>query len=215
MTDTLEIPTFAETIRSCYETLQAQSSNVVLELMKNAPEVLSWSHYPKGDVKDLPHHSQYYYHSHPSKDEDRVQEHGHFHLFLKKTAFKPSVEPVLISEKHKKDPSKDATCHVAAIAMNAYGYPTALFTVNHWVTKGLWYSAEDIIAAMDQFAITKKGSFEITNRWITAMFHLFKPVLIELLRTRDAVIQEWQETHASTCAFSDKALEITSVYQFE
>ncbi|RFC35478.1 MAG: hypothetical protein DID90_2727554381 [Candidatus Nitrotoga sp. LAW] len=38
--------------------------------------------------------------------------------------------------------SDEALSHLIAIAMDSYGYPTNLFTVNRWVTAEAWYLAE-------------------------------------------------------------------------
>lgn len=198
-------------IQACYQQLHAQRSNVVKELLKNHEVVFQWDHYPKGDVRDVVNHSQYYYHSHPSHDASRVPEHGHFHLFLRQTAFSACAQPLKVSEKYKQNPKKDALCHVVAIAMDDHGFPSALFTVNHWVVQGLWYSAKDIASILERFKIDLPTPSSHTNQWLTAMVQLFHEPIKELLHVRDEVINDWQKQYPHQCAFSDKRLEVTSI----
>lgn len=199
----------------CYFELSQKNSNVVFELMQGAENPEHWQHFPKGDVKDKQNHTQYYYHAHPSKDEDRVPEHGHFHLF-----FQPGVienqAPLVISEKYQEsNGQKDNLTHVLAIAMNEQGLPTALFTVNYWVTLGIWYPADAIINVLDRFVVNRPDSpFALTNQWISSMMVLFQDTIKELLYARDVVIKEQQQQFPDKNVFYDKSLEVTSLCRF-
>ncbi len=203
----------ATVIQGCYEQLMAQQSNVVRELLKNHDTPYQWDHYPPGDVHDRAHHSQYYYHSHPSHDKDRLPEHGHFHLFLRQPAFPKAATLVAASKKYQDSQGKkDNLCHLFGISMNEYGLPTALFTTNHWVVNGLWYGASDIIPVLNQFQITTvKPEYALTNTWVTHMVKLFMPYLPALLETRDQVMEEWQQQHPGIDVLQDRALEVTSI----
>ena len=203
----------AQQIKTCYQTLGQKNSNVVFELLKEHPTIYQWDHYPTGDVIDKTHHSQYYYHSHPSHDPDRFPEHGHFHIFLRKKAFPKNTTILARSKKHEEtDGQKDNLSHAFAIAMNDKGLPTALFTVNHWVTNGLWYSAQDITEALHHYYIDPviKPEYTLTHQWITAMVHLFLPHLPALLETRDQVIEDWQTQNPDQEVLQDRRLEVTS-----
>ncbi len=203
--------TAAERINNCYQ--QLGESNVVYPLLQDSQAIQIWQHYPQGDVKDLKHHTQYYFHSHPSKDQDRLKEHGHFHLFFRQDLIPKSAKPIAVSPKYQEsNGKKDRLVHVAAIAMNEYGKPTGLFTVNHWVVYGLWYKADVLIPLLDRFIVDIPASaLAITNTWITAMMELFQPFVAELLIKRDEVIADF----ASDNVFDDRNLEITSLLLFE
>lgn len=200
-------------LQSCYQQLQEKNSNVVLELLPQGKQtiVYDWDHYPDNDeVCDKINHTQYYYHSHPSHDPLRLTEHGHFHVFLRGNAFPKTTEPLLISEKHRLNPKKDNLSHLIAIAMNENGSPVALFTLNHWVTQGLWYSASDMIKALEAFVI-QENTYPLTNQWLSAFIQLLQPQVIELLKARDAVIEDWQLKYPDKDAWKDETLEVTSI----
>ncbi len=200
----------SEAITACYQ--QLRQSNVVHELFQQQ-DVSCWQHYPEGDVKDDPHHTQYFYHSHPSKDMDRIAEHGHFHIFSKCPPISNVTDYLVASEKFlQSEGKKDHLTHLFAIAMNEWGRPTALFTVNYWVVLGLWYPAEALIPLLDDFVVDIPGSpFVVTNQWVTHMVQLFKPYIGDLLLKRDEVIREHQAAYPDTDVYYDKQLEITSV----
>tara|TARA_R110000868_G_scaffold158036_4_gene385924 strand:+ start:91360 stop:91998 length:639 start_codon:yes stop_codon:yes gene_type:complete len=199
----------AENIQQCYQTIVAKDSNMVAAVLPQNETLFEWQHYPKGDVIDKIHHSQYFYHTHISHDSERLVEHGHFHVFLRTHSFS-ELAPIVVSKKHIDDPSKDNLCHIAAIAMNEYGYPTALFTLNHWVVQGKWFHAKDIVPHLDNFHI-EHVQYDVTSQWVTAMIQLFQPQLIELLELRDEVIAEWQEEHPDENVWQAKSLEVTSL----
>jgi hypothetical protein len=48
------------------------------------------------------------------------------------------------------------------------------------------------------------------NRWISAMFVLFRPQMEALIRARDARIAEWSARNPGQDVFEDRALDITS-----
>jgi len=63
---------------------------------------------------------------------------------------------------------------------------------------------------LDYFMIDHTRRSWALNRWINAMFRLFKPQIAEL--ARDRTIATWQPNDASsvTCALDDRSLEVTS-----
>ncbi len=211
-----EMQQSANILQECYRELQSQNSNVVWELLKSHETTHEWTHYPENDIHDTETHSQYYYHSHPSHDPDRVAEHGHFHLFFRKPAMPEAAPIITVSDKYKNsEGKKDNLCHIMAIAMNDKGLPTSLFTTNFWVVNGLWYSAADICAVLDKFTIQKASSpFATTNLWITHMVKLFLPHIKLLLAKRDEVIADWQAQHPEVDALRDRTLEVTSILAF-
>jgi hypothetical protein len=201
----------ADAITQCYQTLG--ESNVVRELFTAQEEIFFWQHYPAGDVKDDRNHSQYFYHAHPSKDMDRVPEHGHFHIFSRQPPVAKGERYIAASDKFLKSGGRqDNLTHLVAIAMNELGRPTALFTVNYWVVLGLWYPAEVLIPLLDDFVVDIPQSPQaVTNTWVSNMVQLFKPYIIELLLKRDEVLRAHQQTNPRGDVYYDKQLEITSV----
>ncbi len=198
-------------LRKCYENLK--QGNVVSLLMPEQEMIDSWEHFPKGDVKDFENHTQYFYHAHPSNDQDRVVEHGHFHVFVRKNAIHSNCIAVITSEEYEKSQGeRDNLTHLFAIAMNQVGMPTAFFTVNHWVVLGAWYEAEVLIPLLDSFKVEAVDpTYQLTSFWLTNMVHLFKPMLAELLTKRDSIIQDALKKNSLHEVFYDKNLEITSV----
>lgn len=192
-------------------------SNVVAQLFPLNEELKQWSHYPRDDVMDFAHHTQYYYHSHPAQDDDRVPEHGHFHVFLRRPRFGKDETPVFCSEEYQQSHGeKDNLVHVFAIAMNEYGFPKALFTVNHWMVLGAWYDAARIIRELDTFKVEIANSpFVLVNKWITNMVILFKPYISELLHHRDEVITEFARSNPDQNVYVNKSLEVLSVMRLQ
>jgi hypothetical protein len=199
-----------EHIQRVYAELSLKKSNVVKEVLPTNENLYHWKHYPHPNPINKAEKAKYYYHSHPSHDEERLAEHGHFHIFLRKKAFAEHAEIIVRSQKNLKDASRDNVVHLVAIAMNVYGFPVALFTLNHWVVKGLWYKADDIMVALQNFS-AKKPQYELTSDWIAAMVQLFEPHIAVLLRRRDEVIADFQRQHPHKNAWEAKELELTSL----
>ncbi len=184
-------------IRECYRVLEKGGLNVVGEVLKGQGPFYEMDHYPKDDVYDRETASQYYYHAH-REDHD---EHGHFHLFLRNGALPDAAKPLMgpIGE--------DRVAHLIAISMDAWGYPTDLFTVNRWVTDESWLPAEAIVGVLDQFAIDHAHPSWPVNRWLTAMVRCFRPQIEALLYHRDEVIDQ-RRTQGLEEVLEDRTLEI-------
>ena len=91
------------------------------------------------------------------------------------------------------------------------GEPIRLFTTNRWVTGETWYSGADIIAMLDRFAIDLARPSWLLNRWIGAIVRLFRPQIIELIRSRDQAIMSWRRRHRGKVhVFEDRRLEVAS-----
>jgi hypothetical protein len=86
--------------------------------------------------------------------------------------------------------------------MDAYGWPIGLFTTNRWVTNQTWYSAADTIRMLDRFLIDHAYPSWPVNRWISAMFRLFRPQIVELLERRDQSHHGsgWTRIRTGTCS---------------
>ncbi len=120
------------------------------------------------------------------------------------------VHPVVQSEPEYMLEREDKLSHLVAISMDRFGGPIALFTTNRWVTAENWYAAEDVCAMVDRFRIDHAQPSWATNRWVSAMFRLFRPQIVELVERRDAVVAEWQKEHPDGDVFEDRKLGLPS-----
>lgn len=198
-------------IQECYRVLRKCRSNIVWEILRQSEPFLEWSHYPKGDVYDADTASQYFYHAHAAATSKRTQEHGHFHLFLRKNGIPKSIKPTKIdTSKRPKGSIQDELCHLIGIAMDKQGYPIALFTTNRWVTGETWYKASDVITLLDKFEMDHAYPSWPLNIWLTAMVRYYKPQIIELIKQRDKTIKAWQKKHPDRDVYEDRELEVTS-----
>ena len=205
--DTEELETMAEAGREVEEwerVLRKTGDNVVGELLRTREKFYEFEHCPPGDIYDREHHAQYYYHAH------RPGEHGHFHTFLREKGIPADCQPVAQSEADYMKQRNDTYSHLVAISMNRQGFPIGLFTTNRWVTAENWYAADDVCAMLDDFKIDHAQPSWPVNQWISAMFGLFRPQIIELLHERDAVVADWQEKHPDSDVFEDRDLDLPS-----
>ena len=194
-----------EEIRECHRVLKKGGLNIVGELLKGHGTFYELNHYPPGDVYDADSYSQYYYHAHRGLD----GEHGHFHSFVRARGMPPGVSPVAYDGQEQWPSGEDALSHLVAISMDRQGFPLGLFATNRWVTAETWYACADVSTMLERFAIDHAYPSWPTNRWITAMFRLFRPQALALLEHRDAVVADWQHAHPGEDVYEDRRLEIT------
>ncbi len=199
----------SEAILMCYQKLEQNQSNLVHELLNGDDAFYQWQHYPENDVADHKTHSQYYYHCHFGHDKERFTEHGHFHLFIREPGIPEKYKPIAVSNQYTEDKSDDL-CHLICISMNKLGYPCGFFTVNHWVTRGIWYEADAVCAMLDLFKINHDKPSAFVNLWINAIVELYKPQLKQLIYKRDEIIQQWKCDNHTEDVFNDESLEVTS-----
>jgi hypothetical protein len=196
----------ADEILECYRVLGKGGANIVSEVLKGQGTFYEWNHYPDGDVYDPETHAQYYYHAHRGNE----NEHGHFHTFLREKGMPGGISPAPHPNTDEWPSEEDALTHFVAISMDARGFPIRLFTTNRWVTGETWYRAVDVCAMIDRFIIDHAYPSWPVNRWMSAMFTLFKPEITELLRLRDEVVAAWAAEHPGKDVLEDRDLEITS-----
>lgn len=199
----------AVTVVDCIRDLHASGSNLVIEALRGGGEFTEWEHYPPDDVRDPTSHSQYYFHAHSSEDR-ATPDYGHFHTFMRPRGMPAGVHPAKV--KHFVPPVDEngALSHLIAISMTPAGLPERLFTTNRWVTGETWYKAADVISMLDRFTIGIDQPSPQLNRWLTAMFVLFKPQIEDLLIDRDRAIDAWRTRHPEGDVFEDRRLDITS-----
>lgn len=208
-------------LRECYRVLAKTGDNIVGEVLRDQGVFREWEHYPPEDVYDAVTHAQFYYHAHPPGCRP-WDEHGHFHTFLRATGMPRDIKPADVPapadlpeqgpEQDPKSTHKTALCHLVAISMNSVGLPIRLFTTNRWVTGDTWYGAAEVCAMLDYFAIDHTRPSWALNRWISALFRLFKPQIVELVHARDRTIAAWRpRAGAQVSVYDDRSLEVTAV----
>jgi len=193
-------------IQECYRVLGKAGLNVVGEVLRGQGTFYESEHYPGDDVFDTQTHAQYYYHAHRGP----IAEHGHFHTFLRVRGMPSGVKPADNAGDEPWPRGSDALSHLIAISMDKAGFPIALFTVNRWVTGDTWYAAQDVGRMLERFVIDHAFPSWPVNRWITAMFRLFRPQMEWLLKERDAAIIAWAQRHRTRDVFEDRRLDVTS-----
>ncbi|GAB5604290.1 hypothetical protein TK5_03690 [Sideroxyarcus sp. TK5] len=193
-----------------YRALKKAELNIVGEVLRDSlnkgETFYEFNHYPNDDVYDRESHAQYYYHAHRSE----TGEHGHFHCFLRPKGMPADVAPIDYPATDPWPQGNEALSHLVAIAMDGYGFPTTLFTTNRWVTAEAWYPAEQVIHMLDRFVIDHAFPSLPVNRWISAMFVLYRPHIEALLQKRDEIVWAWAATHPDGDVFEDRELDITS-----
>jgi hypothetical protein len=214
--------------------LAKTGDNVVSEALREAGTFYEWHHYPPGDVYDPESHAQFFYHAHPPGQRSGT-EHGHFHCFLRPRGMPAGIAPLVMPElavanapAAPADPllapvaqpnqggNNDKLSHLVAISMDGSGRAIRLFTVNRWVTGETWYAAEDVARMLDRFVIDLARPSWALNRWLTAVFRLFRPQMAELLLARDAAIMNWRRRHRGKVhVFEDRRLEVASAVEID
>ncbi|MBA5604176.1 hypothetical protein H3H36_02210 [Duganella sp. FT3S] len=182
----------AESLISCYCSLQASGGHLLSGLMEGGPPI-QWEHYPADDVIDKALGYQFFYHSHSPLDRDPSLEHGHFHLFARMEQHAAGVDQ--LAEQRflaalDAAPAKDAsTVNLLCISVNETGVPIRLFTVNRWVTGGHLLSAEATLKLLDSFSVDTEHHRAVAD-WLKAMLVLFRSEIQRLLAQRDKTLRE-------------------------
>lgn len=189
----------------CRRVLERGGINLVSELLRGQGEFVEYEHYPKDDVYDEESGGQYYYHAHRGIR----GEHGHFHTFIREPGWQNAENGADGVAAAESCGDGSSVTHLIAISMDAYGWPIGLFATNHWVTGGTWRSAESTISMLPQFRIDHAYPSWPVNRWLGAMFVLFRAHIEALLRHRDQVIAAWAAATPGKDAFEDRELEVT------
>jgi hypothetical protein len=178
--------------------LQERQQSVLSQLMPKSGIFTLWDHYPKAEVIDSAHASQYYYHSHRTS----AREHGHFHLF-----------GLLHADGSRRDPSAawqsdEAPSHLIAIGMSPQGLPIKVFCPNQWVTKGHWLPAHVVLKQLDQFVVRGPARWSHISHWLTGFVMLFRPQIAAALRARDIHAQQLRQKRRWRSFWADETIEV-------
>jgi hypothetical protein len=172
-----------------FQQVVARHGSLVQAFVRGAP-VLAHEHYPPGDVIDMRHGFQCFYHSHRGGS----VEHGHLHLFQRAAAGARDGAPG----------------HLIAIGLDARGLPVSIFTVNHWVTGGAWRDARQTVAALETARFDAARGHTLAGRWLNAFLRLYLPVAQRVLLRRDALLRQQGRGSSWQRVRRDRSLEVIS-----
>lgn len=199
----------AARIRRVYVELAASRQHLLSSLLKGKAPV-QWQHYPENDAVDFTRGYQWFYHSHDPEDRPDAIEHGHFHLFARRSLW--ASRTASRAEKHFKaltgaKPSRSNTRHLISIGLNANGLPVSLFTVNSWVTGDLMLNAaltEELLLNMR--LRTRHPSVDAV---IESVIVLCADEVRATLMQRDQTLAQWSE-RSGRSVLLDQRLEVLS-----
>ena len=120
-------------------------------------------HIPRHDLVDARAGTRAYFHLHRHPG-DPAGEWGHFHLFVE---------------------DAQGYSHLAALVLDARGWPLRWVATSTWVTGGQWRTAQQLAPLLASFSLQGHGRLASVARWLSAMVALFQPQLLQLLRRRD------------------------------
>ncbi|ROP83728.1 hypothetical protein EDC65_4377 [Stella humosa] len=199
----------AHEIEACRRVMARAGETMIARLTRSDATPACWQHYPDGgDVYDPVSHAQYYFHSHAEPGVDG--EAGHFHTFLR-----PAGMPSGLVPERRAPGAHLAPCHLVAISVDRTGAPLRLFTTNRWVTEEAWYPSAAVEAMLDSFAVDRPDPSWAVNRWLTALFRLYRDEMQLLLRARDEALRRWQAAHPDGDALEDRGLEVASTMRID
>lgn len=182
-----------------------KGKNILHYTLKKKRKYERLSHYPKGDRIDRGTGAQYFYHCH--RENFDSLEHGHFHCFLRYKHIPKRIKPTPLSDWDKYFDNPMA--HLVAIALNQFGQPIRLFTVNRWVTSEVWYDAQHIPTFLKRFkmTLTDDSYWVVLDQWIEGILHLFAPQISWLHQARDKKIEHYINTNINGNPYMDYELE--------
>ncbi len=164
--------------------LTKTGKNILHHTLQKKRKHIRFNHYPKGDRIDYKTGGQYFYHCH--RENKDMDEHGHFHCYLRQKFIPKHIKPRPLADWDKHIDSPMA--HLIAIGMNRLGQPIRLFTVNRWVTSETWYDAKHAPNFIKRFKMTLCDDpyWQPLDQWVEGMLHLFAPQITWLHQERDA-----------------------------
>jgi hypothetical protein len=182
--------------------------NILHYTLNKSKKHTKYKHYPSGDRIDLKTGGQYFYHCH--RENEEVEEHGHFHCYLRKKFIPQYIKPANIPQTYKKE--EHAMTHLIAVAMNRIGEPIRLFTPNQWVTSEVWYHSRHAARLTRRFKISMNDDpyWQALDQWIEGILHLFLPQIIWLHKERDRIIKTYTNSDSVGNIYANKNIEEVS-----
>jgi len=188
-----------------HQMLNQKGKNILHYTLNKKRKHIRFNHYPKGDRIDLKTGGQYFYHCH--RENEGSEEHGHFHCFLRQKHIPKTIKPTPLPDWDIYQ--NNALTHLVCIAMNCLGQPIRLFTVNRWVTNETWFDAADMLKLTKRFKMTLTDDpyWQVLDRWVEGMLHLFAPQINWLHQTRDAQLALHVQKNPLSNIYENKDIE--------
>ena len=205
---------YAEQVLTTQQQMTTKNGkNILHYTLQKKRRHIGMNHYPKGDRIDKKTGAQYFYHCH--RENTTSAEHGHFHCFLRYKHIPERIKPTPLADWDKYIDNPIA--HIIAIAMDRYGQPIRLFTVNRWVTSEVWYDAKHIPTFTNRFKMTLEDDphWQVLDKWVDAMIHLFSPQIAWLHNARDLMIEKHISQNPDTNVFEDRNIEELSAVSID
>lgn len=197
----------AQRVLQAQQHIQSLDGKTILHYTLNGEPIHEhMSHYPPGDRIDHTTGAQYFYHC--DRENQEEEEHGHFHCFLRHKQIPKHIKPTPLSDWDKY--IDNPMTHLVAIAMNRFGQPMRLFSVNRWVTSEIWYDARHTSNFIRRYKMTKDDSayWQILDQWVESMLRLFSPQIEWLNHQRDKVINSHITKNPKINPFNDPSIEV-------
>ena len=180
---------YAEKALLCQQKMTTKHGrNILHYTLQKERRHVGMDHYPKGDRIDHSTGAQYFYHCH--RENEASNEHGHFHCFLRYKHIPKRLKPTPLKDWDKN--IDNPMTHIVAIAMDRFGMPIRLFTVNRWISYEIWYDAKHVLNFIKRFKMTLADDayWEVLDQWVEAMLHLFSPQIHWLHHQRDVFVKQ-------------------------
>lgn len=193
--------------------MTSKGKNIVHYTLQKKRRHKKMEHYPNGDRLDRSTGAQYFYHCH--REDFQTTEHGHFHCFLRYNKIPKHIKPTPLADWNLY--MDNPMAHLVAISMNQLGMPIRLFTVNRWVTSDIWYDAVHTPKFIKRFKMTVDDDhyWQILDKWVEGIIHLFAPQIVWLHQERDKLIQAHQASDPHDNAYLNKDIEELSSIEID
>jgi hypothetical protein len=173
-------------VRTAARDLMGQGLNAVVAVQNGKSYQFDAAvKYPtQAGIVDPSHGHSFYFHSH------RKQEYGHFHTFAR-DAYGLSV-------------------HLLMISVDSEGRPTALSTVNQWVTDDRHLRSQELMALYRSYAVDPASfAHPALVRMINALMTAYQPTARSLFEERDAWVERYRRDKGKV-PYQDRTVEIIS-----
>ncbi|GAC1529567.1 MAG: hypothetical protein NVS2B4_07980 [Ramlibacter sp.] len=187
-----------------YADLAPRGEHLLSGLLAEAPP-RQWERMPEDDAVDSAGLYQWFYHCHGPEDRPAGVEHGHIHLFARRTAWErlsATRSERAFLELCGRPKSQAETRHLLAIGLDAKGVPVTLFAVNSWVTGDLMLSAAGTAELLAQLVIDT--GYCTIDRMVSSLVRLCEVDIQSLLRARDQSLR----SRKRRVVLQDRTLEI-------
>lgn len=187
----------------------AQRGGHLFDRLLNGQPPRQWVHYPENDAFCRSGGYQWFYHSHSPEDRPGAVEHGHIHLFARRSMWARGEQSNVEKESASvcggpSRKSKAHTRHLLTLGFDAKGIPISLFTVNSWVTGDLMLGAELSLVLLE--AMKLDTDYPEIDAVIESTVRLCVADLVELMAARDRALA----AHAVQHRLNDPTLELLS-----